>query len=138
PKLWKSTFDRAAGEVYATPQSECQRLFALAYDEQLDVELVAQEREKSKAGDENDGLRYARTGEGPYHKALRLWVHANPGSVRRQFSNAVSETDFVLASADRVDVLFRTEDRVMAVAVKSRASNLADLRRGLFQCIKYR
>jgi hypothetical protein len=69
---------------------------------------------------------------------LRLWVHANPGLVRQKYANAVSETEFVLDSADRVDVLFRTGEGVVAVEVKSRDSNLVDLRRGVFQCIKYR
>ncbi|NGO54093.1 hypothetical protein [Allomesorhizobium camelthorni] len=138
PKLWRRVFNMAAGEVYATPESEWCRLFQLAYNEALDEQQVEQERQRRKAGTENDGIHHGRTGEGPHHKALRLWVHANPGRVRQKFASAVAVTEFVLDSADRVDVLFRTGDGVVAVEVKSRDSNLVDLRRGVFQCIKYR
>lgn len=138
PKLWRRTFDMAAGEVYATSEAEWRRLFQLAYDEPLDPQQIEQERERRKAGTEKDGIHHGRTGEGPNHKALRLWVQANPGLIRQRFATAVSETEFVLDSADRVDVLFRNAEGAVAVEVKSRDSNLVDLRRGVFQCIKYR
>lgn len=138
PELWRNMFDRAAGEVYATPVAEWQRVFEMAYHEPLDLYQIEQLREQRKTGTEKDGVHHGRTGEGPNHKALRLWVCANPGLVRPELKNAASETEFVLDSADRVDVLFRTGARVVAVEVKSRDSNIVDLRRGVFQCIKYR
>lgn len=138
PRLWRRVFDMAAGEVYATPEVEWRRLFQLAFGDQLDPEQVARERQRRKAGAEDDGIQYGRSGEGPNHKALRLWVHENPGLISKRFVTAVAETEFVLDSADRVDVLLRTGDGVVAVEVKSRDSNVVDLRRGVFQCIKYR
>ena len=44
----------------------------------------------------------------------------------------------LLDSADRVDVVFYGPSETVAVEVKSGDSNETDLRRGVFQCIKYR
>lgn len=138
PKLWRRSFDRAAGQAYSTTENEWQRLFEAAFGEPLTPKEIEDDRDRRKRGKEDDGLRFSRKGEGPNHKALRLWVCANPGSVRRRFAAATTETEVVLDSADRVDSVFNLEDEVIAVEVKSRDSNLIDLRRGVFQCIKYR
>lgn len=138
PELWRTTFDTAAGEVYATPLAEWQRVYEMAYQEPLDLQQIEQLREQRKTGTEQDGINHGRTGEGPNHQALRLWVCANPSLVRPELENAAAATEFVLDSADRVDVLFRTASGVVAVEVKCRDSNIVDLRRGVFQCIKYR
>lgn len=137
-KLWRRTFDKAAGEVYATTEAEWQRLFEAAYGEPLQDRQIAEDRERRKTGTENDGLRYGRHGEGPNHKALRLWVCANPGRIRRKFADATTKTEVILDSADRVDAVFNLKDQVIAIEVKSRDSNLIDLRRGVYQCIKHR
>lgn len=138
PKAWRRTFDRAAGQVYATTERQWQDLFQAAYGEPLKEKQIQKDRKRRKAGNEADGLKYGRKGEGPNHKALRLWVCENPGSVRRRFAGATTKTEVVLDSADRVDAVFNLEDEVVAVEVKSRDSNLIDLKRGVFQCIKYR
>ena len=138
PKLWRKTFDLAAGQVYATPEKEWQRLFEATFNEPLQAREIEEDRQRRKRGQEDDGLRYGRKGEGPHHKALRLWVCEHPGAIRRRFADATTETEVVLDSADRVDAVFNLLDQVIAVEVKSRDSNLADLRRGVFQCIKYR
>ncbi len=41
-------------------------------------------------------------------------------------------------SGDRVDVVFCAEREIVAIEVKSRDSNWADLRRGIYQCVKYK
>ena len=62
----------------------------------------------------------------------------NPGEIDPAYTGFGTETEFVLASADRVDVVFRGLQETVAIEVKSIDSNEADLRRGVFQCIKYR
>ena len=47
-------------------------------------------------------------------------------------------TEHELLSGDRVDVVCFTESELVAVEVKSRDSNWQDLRRGVYQCVKYR
>ena len=43
-----------------------------------------------------------------------------------------------LLSGDRVDVVSIMEDRTVAIEVKSKDSDWFDLRRGVYQCVKYR
>lgn len=43
-----------------------------------------------------------------------------------------------LLSGDRVDVVYCTDEEVLAIEVKSRVSSWEDLRRGIYQCVKYR
>ena len=90
------------------------------------------------AGSERDGMSHARRGEGPNHKALRLWVRDNPARVRRAYTKFDTDTEVVLESADRVDVVYYGPTSTVVIEVKSLDSNDTDLRRGVFQCVKYR
>ena len=76
-------------------------------------------------------------GEGPEHLALKKHVQKNPACVgfRR---GSVGALEAPLPSGDKIDVFFSSNDRLLAVEVKSSISNEADLVRGLFQCVKYR
>ena len=87
---------------------------------------------------EKDGMLFGRSGEGENHRALRLWVHDNPGTLFPKLVGCVAETEYLLPSADRIDVLISTLDERLAVEAKSRDSNEADLARGIYQCVKYR
>ncbi|WP_233418111.1 hypothetical protein [Vibrio cholerae] len=42
-----------------------------------------------------------------------------------------------MPSGDSVDVMFSYRKQMVAVEVKSRISDVADINRGLFQCVKY-
>jgi hypothetical protein len=44
----------------------------------------------------------------------------------------------LLLSYDEVDVFFQVGFQVFLVEVKSRKSNVFDLQRGIYQCVKYR
>ena len=88
-------------------------------------------------GVESDGLPRGRGGEGINHKALRLWVKDNPEGIDRSFRSVRAETEVDLLSGDRVDVVFYADREIVAIEVKSRDSNWADLRRGIYQCVKY-
>jgi len=139
PKLWQHYFDRAADEVYQVTQEEWARLFEQTFGNELSITEIEDERDERQEGAEQDGIVSGRGGgEGPYHRALRLWVKDNPKELHRSFIGAVAETEFDLDSGDRVDVVYKCEDRTVVIEVKSRISNEVDLRRGVFQCIKYR
>ena len=62
----------------------------------------------------------------------------HPERIRKRFRHATVETEKELLSGDRVDVVYSTGNEMLAIEVKSRESNWHDLRRGIFQCIKYR
>jgi hypothetical protein len=88
---------------------------------------------------EKDGQHGGRGGgEGENHRRLRLWVFNNPGKVKGGYKKAHTETELELASGDRVDVAYSIDGWTLGIEVKSRDSNFADLRRGIFQCVKYR
>lgn len=142
PVLWKKSYKRAAGEVYKLEAKEWAELYRKVFGTALSNDAIEQDREDRKKGAEKDGIptgrNYGSGGEGPRHKALRLWVKANPGAVDRAFTDATSDTEVDLDSGDRVDVVYKLIDRTIVVEVKSRISNEVDLRRGVYQCVKYR
>ena len=141
PASWKSYCERAAAEVYGYTPYEWSSLYRRVFGRSLTTSEIEAEREKRQDGNEYDfgtgKAKYGVGGEGEYHKSLRLWVKANPQRVRRSFAGARSETEFNLNSGDRVDAVYHLPSQTVVVEVKSRISNLVDLRRGAFQCIKY-
>ncbi len=72
------------------------------------------------------------------HKRLKDYVAQYPKSVGLKKSLAPGDTEYVLRSGDRVDVFFQSTQCHIVVEVKSRISDESDLRRGFFQCVKYR
>lgn len=88
-------------------------------------------------GREKDGKR-GTGGEGPNHCALRLKVWKDPGLVQKGLPAKGAETELELLSGDRVDVVAFAPARTVAIEVKSRDSDWSDLRRGVYQCVKYR
>lgn len=76
-------------------------------------------------------------GEGEQHKRLKDQVASNPMLVGLPLI-ARATKEAALPSGDKIDVLFETTDRHVAVEIKSSISNDVDLTRGLFQCVKYR
>lgn len=76
-------------------------------------------------------------GESEQHRRLKEWACDNPGEIGlpRGFEGEV-ESD--LLSGDRIDVLFIRGEEFAVVEVKSCLSSDDDLRRGIYQCVKYR
>lgn len=76
-------------------------------------------------------------GEGKAHKALKQYIAENPSVIGLSDSWPIGEIEFDLPSGDSVDVMFSWRKQVVAVEVKSKISDVADVSRGLFQCVKY-
>ncbi len=129
PEGWKGIVDIAAREVYAYPDWDAlyQRIYGSCLPKTTQVPAV-----------EKDGLRYDRKGEGENHKALRLWVKQNPQEINPRFRGVRAETEYSLLSGDRVDVAYFSKKEILAIEVKSIDSNPEDIRRGIYQCVKYR
>ncbi|MGO8450666.1 hypothetical protein ACC779_12215 [Rhizobium ruizarguesonis] len=142
PSLWQQSFERAAGEVYKVSAGDWADLYRRVFGTSLDERAIENERDERKRGTEKDGIQTGRNygggGEGPYHKALRLWIKDNPALVDNAFALATTDTEVDLDSGDRIDVVYKLIDRTIVVEVKSRISNDVDLRRGVYQCVKYR
>lgn len=130
PQDWQWACDRIVTDVYAF--KEWDRVYEKTFGEQLPEPTPA------PRSNEKDGIRYARRGEGPNHQALRLWVREHPQAIRRAYASFRTDTEVVLDSADRVDVVYYGPNLTVVIEVKSRDSDDNDLRRGIFQCIKYR
>lgn len=78
-------------------------------------------------------------GEGERHRRLKELVVRRPDLLLGLRKVREAETERVLPSGDRLDVFFEAEDGSWhAAEVKGADSPEEDLRRGLFQCVKYR
>ncbi|MCY4349722.1 MAG: hypothetical protein OXC25_07735 [Thiotrichales bacterium] len=77
PMRWRAACDEIATDVYAFRDWE--RVYREAFGHRLPATVPS-------AGTERDGIRHARTGEGPNHRALRLWIEKNPRRVRRAYA----------------------------------------------------
>ncbi len=124
PKFWSKYCDRAITEVYSF--EDWDKIINDVFGPgAMPAPVVPQERDGSAGG------------EGEPHKRLRLWATANPGAIDPRYAGYKAFTEVPLLSGDRVDVVLRGPEETVCVEVKSYTSNLADLERGLYQCIKY-
>jgi hypothetical protein len=92
---------------------------------------------KERDGKPVDTDRPIGKGESPEHKKLKDWAVKNPAALglARGFKGTPEKG---LLSGDRIDVLFTDGESFVAVEVKSTLSTDDDLRRGVYQCVKYR
>lgn len=129
PSLWKEYSEYAFDEVRAF--QDWPDVFENVYEnkyEPKNTSIAASKSKSHKGGGEGDG-----------HKDLRLWVKDNPEKIFKRMGPPLSsDTEVELKSADRVDVVHRYDKKVMLIEVKSRTSDLKDLERGIYQCVKYR
>ena len=77
------------------------------------------------------------SGESEFHKKLKEFVSKSIQILDLPKDTSRGIAEYLLPSGDVVDVMFITKTDWVAVEVKSRISNLEDIRRGLYQCIKY-
>lgn len=126
---WRDLIEDEAARVYG--YARWNEVYRLAYGRRLPA------ADDDLAGKERDGTGRGG-GEGVNHRALRLKVMREPSLVRRGLRPEDTETEVDLLSGDRVDVVSVTKDWTVAIEVKSRTSDWNDLRRGVYQCVKYR
>ena len=75
--------------------------------------------------------------ESDEHIRLKDYIAKNPQKIGLPKSNKKGVTEYVFASADKADVVFKTNNGFVGVEVKSCISKAADLNRGIFQSVKY-
>ena len=76
-------------------------------------------------------------GEGEEHEKLKLYLARNPQVIGIEWEGH-GDIERLLLSGDRLDISFRDDERWIAVEVKGKNSPVADMVRGIFQCIKYK
>ena len=129
PEIWSRYVARACEEVYQ--YRDWEGLYERLYGPYEADPFYA-------APVERDGLPRGPGGEGENHRSLRLWVTEHPECLGARYRGASTVTEHELLSGDRVDVVCFSESELVVVEVKSRDSNWQDLRRGVYQCVKYR
>lgn len=75
--------------------------------------------------------------ESDEHRKLKKYIAKNPDAIGLPGRSRKGETEYVFASADKADVVFKTPNGCVGVEVKSVISDDADLKRGLHQAVKY-
>ena len=84
------------------------------------------------------GIYKKDSSEGKLHKQLKEHILNHP-EVLGIKDVKKKDYEFVLLSGDRLDVYFLQQDgKQIAVEVKSRISDDADILRGIYQCVKYK
>jgi hypothetical protein len=76
-------------------------------------------------------------GESEAHKIFKEYISNNP-SVLGLTKIEKGQIEYILPSADKIDILFIDKELKIGVEVKSIISDAADILRGLFQCVKYK
>ena len=80
---------------------------------------------------------YGAGGESQEHKDFKTFIARNP-NIFNLPSKLEGVTEYELPSMDLIDVVFKDEDEIVGIEVKSYISNSADIQRGIFQCVKYK
>ena len=77
-------------------------------------------------------------GEGEEHKEIKDYIYNNPEKSLNIKKVIAKGTEHYLLSGDRLDVYLATKKCHFAIEVKPSTSSDDDIRRGIFQCIKYK
>ena len=80
---------------------------------------------------------WSREPESNEHRNLKEYIAKNPDAIGLPKRSRKGKTEYVFASADKADVVFKTPNGYVGVEVKSVISGDADLNRGLHQAVKY-
>lgn len=84
------------------------------------------------------GAQQARGGEETKeHRRLKYFVAAHPAKAKLKISHSVGRVEYPLRSGDSLDVLFDNDGSWVGVEVKARNASVAEVVRGLYQCVKY-
>jgi len=81
---------------------------------------------------------YGGPAESDEHRRLRLAVQKHPSAFLDLYGQISAATEKRLLSGDEIDVYVIDDHAHYAVEVKSRRSSNADLKRGIYQAVKYR
>lgn len=90
------------------------------------------------ATQESRASSFGTGGESPNHKNLKNYIARHPEIVGLPARVGPGRIECPLKSGDTLDVFFTSGKDRVAIEVKSKISQLEDIVRGMFQCIKYK
>lgn len=99
--------------------------------------LPSQRRTEEDLGLPSEVVRYGG-GESEKHNALKCWVAENPRKFKEFGHYTEGKIEELLQSGDSVDAMLVGPSARLAVEVKASNASQEELRRGIFQCVKYR
>jgi hypothetical protein len=76
-------------------------------------------------------------GESEAHRGFKEWIATQPRALGLSDRIANGVCEYPLPSGDVVDVYFTQTSECIAVETKSKISDVNDITRGIFQCVKY-
>ena len=79
--------------------------------------------------------RFGTGGESKIHRQFKEWIADHPAEFGMPEKGNI---EYRFVSGDAIDVLFQSSKKIVGVEAKSRISNNDDIKRGLFQVVKYR
>jgi hypothetical protein len=129
----EKTIDRLLANIYAYPD------WYWVLD-QLGLEPATTDyqeklKPKIKKGVKRKGGRGG--GESQQHLKFKNYIAKHPDLFGLP-PDLKGQTEYELPSMDTVDVLFTKGDERIGIEVKSTISDISDISRGLFQCVKYK
>lgn len=126
-KMWNDVFD----------YSKWDEVFEGIFDHSPEADATGLERFAERDG-RPEGWGGRGGGESEQHKRLKLYVLEHPGCIGAAKSDVrLRTTEQPLLSGDSVDVFLSTGRISYLVEVKSILSSEDDLKRGIYQCLKY-
>lgn len=118
-------------------QAELQHIYAYPHWDEVLQELRLNPAETDFTNEITDAADGFGGGESSAHKRLKEYVANNPHVIGLPKSTQAGTTEYGLPSGDFLDVSFKHKKFWIAVEVKSKVSDQADIVRGIFQCVKY-
>ncbi len=83
-------------------------------------------------------LKFSDGPESELHRGLKIWLAAHPDALSAFGKFDKGNTECVIASGDRLDVLFTNAGMRLAAEVKTSEAPDDEVQRGVYQCVKYR
>lgn len=100
-----------------------------------DLSLDPAKIQKIKKTTKNEAS--AEKGESPEHEKFKIFISNHPELFEIIKLQNV-HIEYIFPSQDAIDVLFKTNNTWIGIEVKSHISDVEDILRGLFQCVKYK
>ena len=101
------------------------------------VEFVPPAAVEGESDAKSRRLGWGGPPESEEHRKLKEYVAEHPSEFGAPKECKEGMVEWRLLSTDEIDVWFMSVGEQLAVEVKSRRSSMADIERGIFQCVKY-
>ena len=110
------------------------KLYATRLGQELIREHFPESVDDARDDAKENPAEFGGRGEGQMHKTLKEYIH---GVAASKDTVEGSEEEYSLPSSDKVDVTAWNTKAIWHIEVKSHISQDPDVKRGIYQCVKY-